>query len=213
MNGEELQGTGRSQAMLSKLRLRQVGAGREFEVFANGVRKGSGGDGLDLLAGIASSLSTNDMLVIGYSKSNLTPAHYKFFDSLYLRCKQVQVVLRFCNEEKHQRTIDDVVFLRWQSPYDDPRSLDNSGFYVDFEFCGSGVSGFGTAVKYIENKAPKAIALLGSDYAFDRGFAAKEVPFGREAGQLEKVVHSRKIEIVELEKRVRPENGIPSAHP
>src|SRR6266545_4680111 len=74
--------------------------------------------------------------------------------------------------------IREMCVLHWKSPYEEPRNLSKTEFYVDEKFMGIAENGLKEAIKQIGEKKARYLGMAGSRYTWNVSYGTFETPFG-----------------------------------
>ena len=107
---------------------------------------------------------------------------------------------------------NDLMIVRWASPYKNPRDESKTVYFVESQNCGYGQEGYTNVLKILRQSKPVAIGLLGSNYTEEGSFSAFEPPFFPDWNNFINILMECNIMLHRLEKRgvVIPKT-IPSA--
>lgn len=81
--------------------------------------------------------------------------------------------------------IREMSVLHWKAPYEEPRNMEKTEFYLDEKIMGIGEAGLKEAIGQLAARKPHYLAMAGSRYTMDRSYGFSETPFGK----LEKEVY------------------------
>jgi len=111
------------------------------------------------LAAHSVQLMSNSVVVVQIQQLDFQMVN-RFTQDLLIKCRLANARLVYV--ERFTGKTDSLMILHWLCPYDNPRDVESSFFFVDHTPCGMGNAGFTKALQLVVERKPKSVLMVGN---------------------------------------------------